>query len=49
MCKQNQLFGFVLIAFGAGVLLGCWLTSEFFATCAGIGAVALGVLILHKK
>lgn len=49
MCRQSQLLGLILISFGAGALIGCWLASDFLASCIGIGAAALGVLVLNKK
>ena len=44
MCRQNQLWGIALIAFGAGVLLGIWLEGGFLPTCfaLGIGFVGIG-------
>lgn len=49
MCRRNQLWGWILVAFGAGLLLGIWLESGFFVCCLGLGAVALGVLTISKK
>lgn len=49
MCRQNQLLGWILIAFGAGLLIGCWLSSGFLCFCIGIGAIALGVAIMHRR
>ena len=49
MCRQNQLWGFVLIAFGAGVLIGTWLEGGFLCHCFGFGPIVGGLGILRKK
>lgn len=49
MCRRNQLWAFVLIAFGLGLLVGLWLTSGFLCGCLGVGAVALGLILLQRK
>ncbi|HIT34809.1 MAG TPA: hypothetical protein IAC31_09345 [Candidatus Faecousia intestinigallinarum] len=49
MCRQNHLWGWMLICFGAGLLLGFWLESGFFTCCLGLGALALGVLVMSKN
>ena len=40
MCRQNQLFGWMLVCFGAGLLLGTWIASVFLGCCMGVAAVA---------
>ena len=42
MCRQNQLFGWMLVCFGAGLLLGTWIASVFLGCCMGVAAVAAG-------
>lgn len=49
MCRRNLLLGFGLLAFGFGLLVGCWLESEFVRNCIGLGLMAVGVLVLQKK
>lgn len=48
MCRQNQLWGWLLCAFGAGALVGLWLEGGFWAHCFGFGMIVLGVAILRK-
>lgn len=49
MCRRDQIHGLALLAFGAGLLLGCWIGSMFWRICLGICAVGGGCLILLKK
>ncbi len=49
MCRQNQLFGCCLMAFGFGVLLGMCLESGFLCGCFGFGLVILGFCVLRKR
>lgn len=49
MCRRNLLLGLGLLAFGLGLLAGCWLESEFVRNCIGVGLLATGVLILQRK
>lgn len=49
MCRQNQLWGCVLLAFGLGVLIGVWIEGGFFAHCFGFALILLGCGILRKK
>ncbi len=48
MCRNNQLWGCILIAFGLGVLIGLWLEGGFFAHCFGFGLMALGPCVMRK-
>ncbi|MBO5078771.1 MAG: hypothetical protein J6B67_03700 [Oscillospiraceae bacterium] len=48
MCRQNQLWGCVLIAFGVGVLVGTWLEGGFLCTCFALGVAVLGIGVMHK-
>ena len=49
MCRQNQLWGWMLIAFGAGLLTGLCLDGGFLCTCLGLGFGILGLCILRKR
>lgn len=49
MCRLNQLRGWILIAFGAGLLIGCWIASGFLCCCLGIGAILLGIGVMHRR
>jgi hypothetical protein len=49
MCRKNHLWGFGVLAFGFGLLVGCWLESELAQICFGFALMAGGFLILQKK
>lgn len=49
MCRRNLLLGLSLLAFGIGLMVACWLESEFVRNCIGVGVIAAGVLTLQKK
>lgn len=49
MCRRYELWGWLLIAFGVGVLCGIFLESGFLCSCIGVGMVAGGIVILQKK
>ncbi len=49
MCRRNQLCGSVLVAFGLGLLVGCWLESGFFCFMVGFGIICLGIWCGTKK
>lgn len=49
MCRQNQLWGCALIAFGLGVLVGLWLEGGFFSHCFGFGVIFFGFSMLHRR
>ncbi len=49
MCRQNQLFGCALMAFGLGVLIGLWLEQGFVCACLGFGLLIFGFCIVRKK
>lgn len=42
MCRHNQLWGCVLMAFGLGVLIGVWLEGGFLCHCLGFGLIVIG-------
>lgn len=49
MCRQNQLFGCSLMAFGFGILIGMWLESGFLCGCLGIGLLICGLSMTRRK
>jgi hypothetical protein len=49
MCRQNQLLGFCLMAFGFGILVGLGLEGGFLCWCLGIGLILSGICGLGKK
>jgi len=49
MCRKNLLLGLGLLAFGLGLLVGCWIENEFVRNCIGVGLIACGVLTLQRK
>ncbi len=49
MCRRNQIWGVALAAFGLGLLVASFIESVLFCGCAGIGCVAVAVVILQKK
>lgn len=49
LCRRNQLLGYSVLAFGAGVLVGLWINSGFFAHCFGILLMGVGMYIARKK
>ncbi len=49
MCRRNQLWGCVLIAFGVGVLVGTWMESGLFCHLFGLLAVFCGCGVCRKK
>lgn len=49
MCRQNQLWGCVLAAFGLGLLIGSWVDGGFLFHCFGFGLIFLGCGMLRRK
>lgn len=49
MCRQNQLWGCMLLAFGLGMLVGLWIEGGFIAHCFGFGFIILGCSVGRKK
>ena len=49
MCRVNQLWCYICIAFGVGLLVGLWLEGGFFAHCFGIGMILLGPCLMRKN
>lgn len=49
MCRQNQLWGCVLLAFGLGVLIGLWIESGFLAHCFGFAVIFVGCGVIRRR
>lgn len=49
MCRQNQLWGCVLMAFGLGVIIGILLQGGFFSGCFGFAMLILGFCVARRK
>lgn len=49
MCRQYLLLGSVLIALGAGLLIGNWAGGGFLFHCFGFAMVLGGLLLLRKR
>lgn len=48
MCRHNHLWGSVLVAFGAGILIGSWLEGGFLCSCFAIGLMLCGIAVARK-
>lgn len=48
MCRQNQMWGATVLAFGLGVLVGTWLESGFFCHVVGFSLILLGLAVVRK-
>ncbi len=49
MCRRNQLWGYILLAFGAGILVGTWLGSDLFCHLLGFLALFSGFGVCRRK
>ena len=49
MCRQNQLWGCMLLAFGFGVLIGLWIQDGFLAYCFSLAMMLIGFGVMRKK
>lgn len=49
MWRRNQQCGFVLLAFGAGMLFCGFFESGFLCKCIAIGIIFAGFFFLKKK
>ncbi len=49
MCRREQLWGIGLLALGIGLLVGCWVETQFWRICFGVCFLGAGFLILQKK
>ncbi len=48
MCRHNQLWGCILIAFGIGIFVGTWLESGFLCGCFAFGIALVGFCIARR-
>jgi hypothetical protein len=49
MCRQYHLYGWMAVAFGAGILAGSAIDSGFWALVVGVGAIVAGLCRVVKK
>ena len=49
MYRNGQLLGYVLTAFGTGILLGSWAEGGFWCNCIGIGLLLSGISMICKR
>lgn len=49
MCRRNQLWGWILLAFGLGLLIGKCLESGLLSSFVGIVIVFGGFCVLRQK
>ena len=49
MCRQNQMWGCALIAFGLGVIVGMLLEGGFLGCFFGLGLIILGFCVIQRK
>ena len=49
MCRRNVFWGWVLIAFGLGLLFGMCLESGFWCSCGALLIICAGFFNLRRK
>lgn len=49
MCRRNQLIGWILLAFGLGLLIGLCLESSLLSSLAGIGLAVYGFRMVCRR
>lgn len=49
MCRRNQLLGWILLAFGLGLLIGKCLESGVTSSFVGVIIVFSGFFVLRQK
>lgn len=49
MCRYQQLWGAVMVAFGIGLLVGMWLQGGFLSHCLGFGVIVIGFGVFRRK
>ncbi len=49
MCRRHQLYGWMLVAFGLGLLIGQCVENGFVSSCVGVGIVVIGLGVMRKK
>lgn len=48
MCRHNHLWGGVLMALGAGILLGTWLEGGFLSRLIAVVLMLVGIAVAKK-
>lgn len=49
MLRRNILLGWILAAFGIGLLFGMWIEGNFLAHCIGFGLIIFGTCSIMKR
>ena len=49
MFRRNLLLGWIVAAFGVGLLFGLWIEESFLVHCIGFGMIILGACNICKK
>lgn len=49
MCRRNQVWGWLLAAFGLGLLIGTQIESGFLCVCLSFGAIIIGFAVSRKN
>ena len=49
MCRKRQLHGCCMMALGAGILLGTWISSAFLCILAGLMLLTVGCCVLRGR
>lgn len=49
MLRRNLLLGWIISAFGLGLLFGLWIEGSFLAHCIGFGMLIFGFCGICKK
>lgn len=49
MCRKSQIQAVAALAFGLGLLIGCWIETLFWRVCFGICFLGIGILKALKK
>ena len=49
MLRRNLLLGWIISAFGLGLLFGMWIEGSFLAHCVGFGMLIVGICGICKR
>lgn len=49
MCRRNQLLGWILLAFGLGLLIGLCMESCLLSALAGFGLTLFGFRLVCQR